>query len=189
MGVGMAYHGAGKDRQHLNVTLVGSALSYLKCQENALHVYGAVTSAVGAEYLQSPKIPCLYPGEKSAQLWVYGSAAAWFGKLLLHQEICWIQRAQLAWAVSVKAFPPASSAWFWVAVLSPLWIKACCLSLVHTSVWYQRKEDKGRAWFGKLKAARILTGDTDQTNSAWEVAAPRYCVMLSNCKKNFASRE
>lgn len=66
---------------------MGSALIYLKCQENALHVYGAVTSAVCAEYLQSPKYR-LYPGEQSAQLWAYGSAAAWFGKLLPDQEIC-----------------------------------------------------------------------------------------------------
>lgn len=36
---------------------MGSALSYLKCQDNALDVYSAVASAVGAEYLQTPKYP------------------------------------------------------------------------------------------------------------------------------------
>lgn len=43
---------------------MGSALSYLRCQEGALHVYGPVTSAAGAEHLQSPKIPNVYPSEQ-----------------------------------------------------------------------------------------------------------------------------
>lgn len=70
---------------------------------------------------------------------------------------------------SSQSFAPASSAWFWDAALSPLWIKACCLSLVYTSVWYQRREEEG---FGGLKAAAlILTCDTGLTNSTWKVAA------------------
>lgn len=36
---------------------MGCALSYLKCQENALHLYSAVSSAGDAEHLQSPKYP------------------------------------------------------------------------------------------------------------------------------------
>lgn len=47
----------------------------------------------------------VYPGEESAQLWACGSATAWFGKLLLDQERCWVQRAQPVWAVPGKAFP------------------------------------------------------------------------------------
>lgn len=36
---------------------MGSAPSYLKRQKNASHVYSPVTSAAGAEHLQSPKYP------------------------------------------------------------------------------------------------------------------------------------
>lgn len=82
---------------------MGSALSYLKCQDNALDVYSAVASAVGAEYFRLPN--SVYPGEQSAQLWACGSAATWFGKLLLDQEISWVQRAQPTWAVPAKALP------------------------------------------------------------------------------------
>lgn len=57
---------------------------------------------MGAEHLQSLKYP-VYCGEQSAQLWACGSAAAWFGKLLLDQEKCWVRMP--AWAIPAKAFP------------------------------------------------------------------------------------
>lgn len=119
---------------------MGSALSYLKCQDNALDVYSAVASAVGAESLQTPKYPVCTLVSSAVGMWIccnmVWKTAAGSGDKLGSESSAGL-------GCSSQSFAPASSAWFWDAALSPLWIKACCLSLVHTSVWYQRREEEG----------------------------------------------
>lgn len=148
-------------------------------QENALHVYGPVTSAVGAKHLQSPKY--------AVCTLVNSQLSCGHVGLPQHglENCCRIRRAagfrELSQPGLLQAQVSLSSC-FWEAVLSPLWIKACCLSLVNTSVWHQCKEEEG---LGRLKAtAHILACDTGQTNSAWKMAAPRHCcVTLSSCRR------
>lgn len=124
---------------------MGSAPSYLRCQESALHMYGPVTSAAGAAVSQ---IPSVYPSEQVQPMLSYGYVG-----LLQHglENCCQIRRdAGFRELSQPGLFHPkfSLSAWFWEAVLSPLQIKAFCLSLANTSVWCQCREEEGlgRVW-------------------------------------------
>lgn len=91
---------------------MGSALSYLRCQEGALHVYGPVTSAAGAEHLQSPKYPVCtlvnrYSPCSAVGMWVCCSmvwkTAARSGEMLGSES-------SASLGCSSQSFPLASSA-------------------------------------------------------------------------------